>query len=76
MKVVVKKSFHDVNNFAKVYTEGEICVFEDSRAQSMIERGIAERYDETKAEEDVKTAKLKSVVTDLEEVKSEKRKSK
>lgn len=40
--VKIKQEFRDRDNFVKVYPAGEICEFEDGRAEELIAKGLAE----------------------------------
>lgn len=50
MKVKVKQTFRDKDDFSKIYGVGDIVDFEDGRAANIIALGLADRADGGKAD--------------------------
>lgn len=44
MKVRVIRPFHDKYDLSRVYSPGEVVVFEDARGEDIVSRGLGERY--------------------------------
>lgn len=44
--VRIVQEFHDKDMFSKIYLVGDVCEFDESRAQSLISKGLAEAISE------------------------------
>ena len=74
MKVLVKNTFRDVNNFSRIYSPGEVIDVEEGRAKRIVELNLGEFVKESPAPvkpEPKPAPKAEKVEEVKEEVKAE-----